>query len=102
MEGAISNADISNNAIGAIPGGGDPGMIGGGTYTMPSGDNRKDPTIQDYENIFGPAARDIRTDIQRNKRHSRWHLPDALKVCVRVCVWVHCISEYLTIESNAK
>jgi hypothetical protein len=23
--------------------------------------------------------RDIKTDLQRNKRHSRWHLPDALK-----------------------
>ena len=79
MEGAISNAIRSENNLGAIPGGGDPGMIGGGTYTMPAGDNRKDPTIQDYENIFGPAARDIKTDLQRNKRHSRWHLPDALK-----------------------
>lgn len=32
-----------------------------------------------YENIFGPAARDIRFDSQRNKRHQRWHLPDNLK-----------------------
>ena len=32
-----------------------------------------------YENIFGPAARDIKFDTQRNKRHQRWHLPDALR-----------------------
>jgi hypothetical protein len=32
-----------------------------------------------YENIFGPAARDIKFDAQRNKRHQRWHLPDALR-----------------------
>ena len=35
--------------------------------------------LRQYENIFGPAARDIKTDNQRNKRHQRWHLPDALK-----------------------
>jgi hypothetical protein len=55
--GEISNANRANNTLGAIPNYGDPGMVGGGTYTMPGGDNRKDPTIQDYENIFGPAAR---------------------------------------------
>ena len=47
-----------------------------------------DGTVQDvstnaqiaaYENIFGPAARDIKFDSQRNKRHQRWHLPDALR-----------------------
>ena len=52
-----------------------PGMQGGGTYTSAS----SDPTIQDYENIFGPSARDIKTDLQRFKRHGRWHLPDVLK-----------------------
>jgi hypothetical protein len=32
---------------------------GGGTYTTPGG--VKDiPSIADYENIFGPAARDIK------------------------------------------
>ena len=36
-------------------------------------------TLEQYENIFGPAARDIKVDNQRNKRHQRWHLPDALK-----------------------
>ena len=35
--------------------------------------------MQAYENIFGPAARDIKLDTQRHKRHQRWHLPDALK-----------------------
>lgn len=54
---------------------GDPGMSGGGTYT---GSNTQ-PTLEQYENIFGPAARDIKVDQQRHKRHQRWHLPDALK-----------------------
>ena len=57
---------------------GDPGMVGGGTYTAP-GSQAVVPSIQDYENIFGPAGRDVKQDLQRNKRHSRWHLPDALK-----------------------
>ena len=35
-------------------------------------------TMEQYENIFGPAARDIKLDNQRNKRHQRWHLPDVL------------------------
>lgn len=59
-------------------GNGDGGMNGGGTYTDPYTD-KKNPTIADYENIFGPAARDVKLDLQRNKRHARWHLPDALK-----------------------
>jgi hypothetical protein len=52
-----------------------PGMHGGGTYTMQG----TEPTLKDYENIFGPSARDIKSDLQRYKRHGRWHLPDALK-----------------------
>lgn len=48
---------------------------GGGTY---SGQNTQ-PTIQDYENVFGPSARNIKEDMQRFKRHNRWHLPDFLK-----------------------
>lgn len=36
-------------------------------------------TLEQYENIFGPAAREIKFDNQRNKRHQRWHLPDVLK-----------------------
>lgn len=54
---------------------GNPGMNGGGTYTGTS----TQPTMEQWENIFGPAGRDIKTDQQRHKRHQRWHLPDALK-----------------------
>lgn len=56
---------------------GDPGRTGGnpGTYTG-TGDQ---PTLEQYEAIFGPAGRDIKIDSQRHKRHQRWHLPDALK-----------------------
>lgn len=54
---------------------GDPGPHGGGTYTG----HGLEPTVNDYENVFGPAARDIKFDSQRSKRHQRWHLPDALK-----------------------
>eukprot|EP00961_Rhodomonas_salina_P178151 2402635-Rhodomonas_salina.4 len=56
---------------------GNPGRDGGGTYT--GGNLQRDPTIQDYEDIFGPAARDIKLDPERNRRRQRWHLPDALK-----------------------
>lgn len=38
-----------------------------------------DAQIAAYENIFGPAAREIKFDSQRNKRHQRWHLPDVLR-----------------------
>ena len=44
---------------------GDPGLEGGGTYT---GTATKG-TLQQYENIFGPAGRDIKLDQQRHKRH---------------------------------
>jgi len=67
-----------SNAVGNTPSylvDGDPGREGGGTYTGTS----TEPTIQDYENIFGPSARDIKQDLQRFKRHGRWHLPDVLK-----------------------
>ena len=53
----------------------DPGRHGGGTYTAQA----TEPTLADYENVFGPSARDIKSDLQRYKRHGRWHLPDALK-----------------------
>ena len=53
-----------------------PGPIGGGTYTNQS---NVEPTLEAYENIFGPGARDIKLDLQRFKRHGRWHLPDILK-----------------------
>jgi len=48
---------------------------GGDTYTTAA----TQPTIQDYENVFGPSARNIKDDPQRFKRHNRWHLPDFLK-----------------------
>jgi hypothetical protein len=48
---------------------------GGGTYTGTS----TNPLEADWENIFGPAGRDVKTDNQRHKRHQRWHLPDVLK-----------------------
>lgn len=51
----------------------DPGFHGMGTASDTM------PTLQQWENIFGPAARDIKQDSQRHKRHQRWHLPDALK-----------------------
>jgi hypothetical protein len=57
-------------------------------YVQDAGGNLSGSTMRDtssghllnmYEAIFGPAGRDIRHDSQRNKRHQRWHLPDALK-----------------------
>ena len=56
--------------------GANPGSIGAGTYT---GQSDVEPTLEAYENIFGPGARDIKLDLQRFKRHGRWHLPDILK-----------------------
>ena len=53
----------------------DPGRHGGGTYTG----HDIEPTLEAWENIFGPSARDIKQDLQRFKRHGRWHLPDILK-----------------------
>ena len=72
MEGSAHNVRGQNGYTYA---GADMGRDGGGTYTQHS----TEPTIQDYENIFGPSARDIKTDLQRFKRHGRWHLPDVLK-----------------------
>ena len=54
---------------------GDIGYRGGGT----SNAGETDAMMSNYENVFGPAARDIKWDSQRHKRHQRWHLPDALK-----------------------
>ena len=67
-----SNAVGNNTSY--LPGG-DIGRDGGGTLTGQA----VEPTIQDYENFFGPSARDIKTDLQRFKRHGRWHLPDILQ-----------------------
>ena len=58
-----------------LPGNGNPGTLGGGTYTGSS----LEPLQADWENIFGPAGRDVKLDHQRQKRHQRWHLPDILK-----------------------
>jgi hypothetical protein len=58
-----------------IPNNGDVRADGGGTYTS----NSLVPSLQDYERVFGPSARDIKDDPQRSKRHQRWHLPDVLK-----------------------
>ena len=55
-------------------GGGQPGRDGGGTLTMAS----TDVTNDDWENIFGPAGRDVKFDTQRYKREGRLHLPSAL------------------------
>ena len=54
---------------------GDIGFNGGGTSY--AGDPER--MMQQYENVFGPAAREIKWDAQRHKRHQRWHLPDSLK-----------------------
>ena len=54
---------------------GDPGLNIGNTGM--SGETNQ--IMQAYENIFGPAARDIKLDTQRHKRHQRWHLPDVLQ-----------------------
>lgn len=43
--GEISNQNRSLNTLGSA-GNGDPGMVGGGTYTNLGGNNRNDPTIQ--------------------------------------------------------
>lgn len=71
-QGQRSNAVGFNTAY--LPDG-EGSRQGGGTYTGQA----TEPTIQDYENFFGPSARDIKTDLQRFKRHGRWHLPDVLQ-----------------------
>ncbi|KAJ1465882.1 hypothetical protein T484DRAFT_1757105 [Baffinella frigidus] len=53
----------------------DPGNQGGGTY-MGAG---QQPSTEDFEDLFGPAGREVKQDPQRHKRHQRWHLPDVLK-----------------------
>lgn len=73
-EGAVSN-DLRGTGNPHFFPSGDPGTIGGGTYNAQS----SEPTIRDYENFFGPAARDIKQDPERNRRRQRWHLPDALQ-----------------------
>jgi len=71
-EGYVSNALRGDQAYGLPT---TNNIDGGGMYNS----NTKHPTIEDYENIFGPAARDIKQDPERHRRRQRWHLPDALK-----------------------
>jgi hypothetical protein len=72
MEGStMAIRDMPNNML--LPNG-DPGHNLGGTMTA----NSTMPTVHDYEAFFGPAARNIKFDNQRHKRHQRWHLPDVL------------------------
>ena len=58
-----------------IPGDGNAGILGGGTYTGQG----LEPTLQDWENIFGPASRNIKSDPLADKRRVRLHLPDVLR-----------------------
>ncbi len=74
MEGR-TQASRAINEPGYIPGNGNPGPYGGGTYTGTS----LEPMQADWENIFGPAGRDVKLDHQRQKRHQRWHMPDIIK-----------------------
>lgn len=74
MEGSTHHA-MDNAAPGQYLPNGNPGPYGGGTI----GPTDTTALQADYENVFGPAARDIKFDPQRQKRHQRWHLPDALK-----------------------
>lgn len=74
MEGQTSGSR-ELNAPGYIPNGGDPGPVGGGTYT---GSSNEDILAQ-WANIFGPAGQDIKQDQQRGKRIQRLHIPDNLK-----------------------
>ena len=71
-QGQRSNAVGFNTAY--LPDG-EGSRHGGGTYSGQA----TEPTLQDYETFFGPSARDIKTDLQRFKRHGRWHLPDILQ-----------------------
>ena len=52
----------------------DPGNNGGGSYNGTS----TMPSTGDFEDLFGPAGREVKQDPNRHKRHQRWHLPDVL------------------------
>ena len=71
MEGTIDRSAVAPAYLSTA----DPGRYGGGTAV--SGDLQA--LMTGYENVFGPAAREIKFDSQRHKRHQRWHLPDVLK-----------------------
>jgi len=57
------------------PGEGQPGDRGGNTITQAN----TGPTTEDWENIFGPAGRDAKFDVQRFRREGRLHLPSVLE-----------------------
>jgi len=69
-----THATRSENGPSALPNN-DPGNQGGGALMGSS----QQPSQEDYENLFGPAGREVQTDPMRHKRHQRWHLPDVLK-----------------------
>ena len=71
MEGLNAAQRVNSDAAYATDAGGN---LSGQTLT---GTNSGE-LLNMYEAIFGPSGRDIRSDSQRNKRHQRWHLPDAL------------------------
>lgn len=75
MQGQTQASRSLNINSSYLPNAGSDNNVGGGTYTS----SHTEPTIRDYENVFGPSARDIKDDLQRFKRHGRWHLPDILK-----------------------
>ena len=64
----------SENAPNLLPNS-DPGNNGSGGLMATS----STPSVNDYEDLFGPAGREVKQDPQRHKRHQRWHLPDVLK-----------------------
>lgn len=72
MQG-MNNQSRTIEAAGYVPDAG--GNLSGSTLA----NTNSSSLLNMYEAIFGPAGRDIRQDTQRNKRHQRWHLPDALK-----------------------
>lgn len=74
MEGSSSQANRSISEPAFLTSA-NPGENGGNTAISTDLNMMR----SNYENIFGPSARDIRFDSQRNKRHQRWHLPDQLK-----------------------
>ncbi|KAJ1482400.1 hypothetical protein T484DRAFT_1747615 [Baffinella frigidus] len=74
MSTGASHENRSTEGAGLLPTN-DPGNQGGGAFMGTS----TTPTQNDFENLFGPAGRDVRLDEQRHKRHQRWHLPDVLK-----------------------
>jgi len=54
---------------------GQPGLDGGGTLIQ----TNTWATRDDWENIFGPAGRDVKFDPQQFKRDNRLHLPSILE-----------------------